>query len=143
MYFSTTGNLRGELAIWDIKHRQLVTSWMAHKRTAVTCVNFSNDTKHVYSCGQDAKVGFPTPMPWLSVFSYTTRLSLPPLQVIVWDWRTSTKLALLSGHHSPVVCQDMSLDGSKIVSGDKDGIVIIWNAETQRPVQVSAVEDSV
>ena len=29
---------------------------MALKRSAITCVKFSNDTKHVYSCGEDAKV---------------------------------------------------------------------------------------
>ena len=50
------GNLRGELAVWDTRHRQHMKSWMGHKRSAITCVKFSNDTKHVYSCGEDAKV---------------------------------------------------------------------------------------
>ena len=30
----------------------------------------------------------------------------------------------------------MSLDGQRIVSGDKDGIIIIWDSETQNHIQV-------
>ena len=54
--FNSLGSLRGEVVVWDVKHRQLMKNWMAHKRSAVTCVKFSNDTKQVYSCGEDTKV---------------------------------------------------------------------------------------
>jgi hypothetical protein len=37
-------------------HKQLIKTWMAHKRSAVTCVKFSHDSSQVYSCGEDAKV---------------------------------------------------------------------------------------
>ena len=56
VHFKSLGSLRGELVVWDVKHRQLIKNWMAHKRSAVNCVKFSNDTKQVYSCGEDTKV---------------------------------------------------------------------------------------
>ena len=51
------GNVRGELAIWDVGNHQHIKTWMAHKRSAITCVKFSHDATSVYSCGEDNKVG--------------------------------------------------------------------------------------
>ena len=50
------GNVRGELSIWDVENRQHIKTWMAHKRSAITCVKFSHDAQNVYSCGEDSKV---------------------------------------------------------------------------------------
>ncbi len=52
-----SGNLRGELIVWDVAHRRQMHKWPAHKRSAITCVKFSHDGASVYSCGEDCKVG--------------------------------------------------------------------------------------
>jgi hypothetical protein len=37
------GNLRGELAVFDVEHHTLLYKWSAHKRTAITCVKFTHE----------------------------------------------------------------------------------------------------
>lgn len=37
-------------------HRRVIRTWVAHKRSSITCVKFSQDCKQVYSCGEDTKV---------------------------------------------------------------------------------------
>lgn len=64
--------------------------------------------------------------------------SFVSLQVILWDWHTGKQMGQLVGHQSPVVSVEMSLDGSRMVSGDKDGIVIIWDTVKQDASHVSA-----
>ncbi len=54
-----SGNVRGELLVWDVEHRRLMHKWPAHKRSAITCVKFSHDAATVYSCGEDCKVSPP------------------------------------------------------------------------------------
>ncbi|GAX75027.1 hypothetical protein CEUSTIGMA_g2473.t1 [Chlamydomonas eustigma] len=110
------GNLRGELSIWDIVHHQNINSWMAHKRSAITTVKFSNDTTNVYSSGEDCKV-------------------------IVWDWKECTQLSVMVGHQAPVTSVEMSMDGSILVSGDREGTIIIWDAITQQQMQVLQIHD--
>eukprot|EP00798_Chlamydomonas_sp_ICE-L_P021487 gene21487-28463_t len=106
-----SGNLRGELSIWDVENHQHIKTWMAHKRSSITCVRFSHDSRTVYSCGEDNKV-------------------------IVWDWRKSAQLSLLTGHTSAVVSVERAQDGSAMVSGDRDGHLIIWDTESNTPLQV-------
>eukprot|EP00798_Chlamydomonas_sp_ICE-L_P019005 gene19005-25590_t len=94
------GNTRGELSVWDVENHQHMQTWMAHKRSPICCVKFSNDSVHVYSCGEDCKV-------------------------ILWDWRSMAQLAILSGHQSAVVSVEMSLNGMDMVSGDRDGNITL------------------
>eukprot|EP00798_Chlamydomonas_sp_ICE-L_P006465 gene6465-3099_t len=79
------GNNRGELSLYSVLHKQLMNSWMAHKRSAITCVKFSHDATQVYSCGLDCK---------------------------------------------------MSQDGLRMMSGDKDGTIILWDTTKHTPTQV-------
>lgn len=58
-------------------------------------------------------------------------------QVILWDWRTGKQVGQLVGHQSPVVSVEMSLDGSRLVSGDKDGILIVWDTVKETAYHVS------
>lgn len=78
--------MRGELSVWDVQQRLQLNNWTAHKRSAITCVKFSHNSKAVYSCGEDCKV-------------------------ILWSWRSQTKLASLTGHQAPVCSVEMSMDG--------------------------------
>ena len=50
---------------------------------------------------------------------------------MLWNWRTCSLAVTLSGHQAPVVSVDMSLNGLYMVSGDKNGWVIIWDAIKQ------------
>ncbi|GFH15517.1 uncharacterized protein HaLaN_11757, partial [Haematococcus lacustris] len=111
-----SGNLRGELTIFNVAHHTQLYKWTAHKRSAITCVKFTHDSSAVYSCGEDCKV-------------------------ILWDWRTQSQLALLTGHQAPVTSVDMSLNGTVMVSGDKDGMLIVWDAVVLVPQQIVAAHE--
>ncbi|KAJ9516532.1 hypothetical protein QJQ45_015094, partial [Haematococcus lacustris] len=111
-----SGNLRGELTVFNVEHHCQLHKWTAHKRSAITCVKFTHDSSAVYSCGGDCKV-------------------------ILWDWRTQTQLALLTGHQAPVMSVDMSLNGNIMVSGDKDGMLIVWDAVVLVPQQIVAAHE--
>eukprot|EP00798_Chlamydomonas_sp_ICE-L_P018924 gene18924-25488_t len=80
------GNFRGELSIWDVECSLHIRTWMAHKRSAITCVRFSHNGAFVLSCAEDGKV-------------------------ILWDSHAMTRIASLHGHATAVVSLDMSLDG--------------------------------
>lgn len=54
----------------------------------------------------------------------------------MWDWRRQGKLAVLTGHQSPVASVDMSVDGTQMASGDRDGFIFIWDTVTHTPKQV-------
>ncbi len=54
----------------------------------------------------------------------------------MWDWRRQAKLAVLTGHQSPVASVDMSVDGTQMASGDRDGFIFIWDTVTHTPKQV-------
>eukprot|EP00798_Chlamydomonas_sp_ICE-L_P018883 gene18883-25441_t len=110
------GNVRGELSIWSVENYGHMKTWMAHKRSAITCVKFSHDGKSVYSCGEDCKV-------------------------IFWDWQTMSQQAMLSGHGTAVVSVEMSLDGSAMVSGDREGIIILWNTMSHEPDKIIAAHE--
>jgi RNA polymerase sigma factor (sigma-70 family) len=49
---------------------------------------------------------------------------------VLWAWSAGSKEAtkLLDGHKAAVVCASWSKDGQRIVTGDADGTVIIWDA---------------
>ncbi|KAJ9517002.1 hypothetical protein QJQ45_027353 [Haematococcus lacustris] len=111
-----SGNLRGELTVFNVEHHCQLHKWTAHKRSAITCVKFTHDSSAVYSCGGDCKV-------------------------ILWDWRTQTQLSLLTGHQAPVMSVDMSLNGNIMVSGDKDGMLIVWDAVVLVPQQIVAAHE--
>ncbi|KXZ50265.1 hypothetical protein GPECTOR_17g904 [Gonium pectorale] len=111
-----SGNLRGELVVWDVVHQEQMHKWVAHKRYAITCVRFTHDATAVYSCAEDCKV-------------------------IMWDWRRQTKLAVLTGHQAPVAAVEMSVDGDQMASGDRDGFIFIWDTHTHAPKQVIPAHD--
>ena len=61
------------------------------------------------------------------------------VQIVLWEWRSGNRLAVFIGHAAPVVCMDMSLDGSRFVSGDKGGEIIVWETKSQSHLQVLAI----
>eukprot|EP00955_Chlamydomonas_euryale_P048601 354029-Chlamydomonas_euryale.AAC.1 len=106
-----SGNHLGFLSIWDTLHHQLVFKWPAHKKSAITCVKFSHDSKCVYSCGEDT-------------------------QVILWNTWTFKEVGRLAGHRAPVASVDMSHSGLRMVSGDQAGVIAVWCITTFRPLVV-------
>jgi tetratricopeptide (TPR) repeat protein len=50
--------------------------------------------------------------------------------VEVWDIEQRRLVHTLRGHNADVYCLTYSPDGSRIVSGDKNGVVKVWNADT-------------
>lgn len=61
--------------------------------------------------------------------SETQLLFVTTLQVLLWNWNNPDRPdGSLVGHSHPVVCVEMSLDKTSMVSGDKNGTVVIWDA---------------
>jgi WD40 repeat protein len=46
----------------------------------------------------------------------------------IWNVRTRTRVAVLTGHNSPVNVLAYTRDGSRLISGAEDGRVILWDA---------------
>lgn len=52
----------------------------------------------------------------------------------ILDTNTGKCIATFSGHTDYVQALDVSMDGSRIVSGSRDGTFMIWNAQTAQPI---------
>jgi serine/threonine protein kinase len=59
----------------------------------------------------------------------------PDAMVRVWDLRTQTLLAELAGHESSVVAVAFDRKGKRFASGDRSGVVHLWNAETWKLIR--------
>ena len=68
---------------------------------------------------------------WISKIQYSpngTRLALASsIGIWLYDTRTGQEVALLAGHIAWVNSVAFSPDGTTIVSGSKDGTVLLWD----------------
>lgn len=51
-------------------------------------------------------------------------------EISVWSFPDGKRVGRLSGHRSDVQCLAASPDGKLLASGDRDGVVIVWNLKT-------------
>jgi tRNA A-37 threonylcarbamoyl transferase component Bud32 len=65
----------------------------------------------------------------------------PDNTVRIWDIDTRTCIARLSGHDSAVLAVAWDPKGKVLLSGDQDGIVIFWDAQTHKRIQAAKAFD--
>ena len=64
------------------------------------------------------------------------------MKLKVWDLPTLSYETMFEGHNSRSLQASVNLDGSLIVSGDGDGIVKVWDSETQECIKTIKVGNS-
>ena len=55
-----------------------------------------------------------------------------PVVITLWDWPGRRRLATLEGHRGVINCLAFSPDGSRLASGDSQGLVKIWDLASRR-----------
>jgi hypothetical protein len=53
-------------------------------------------------------------------------------QIVILDSRCNFQQTTLIGHSHPVTCLYLSIDGTKLFSGDKGGFLLEWNLNTKK-----------
>src|SRR5262249_27192820 len=83
--------------------------------------------------------------PWLNQGLYSPGSSLGPIvagtrgnDVILFDSRTGSRGATLTGHTAPVRSLRLSPDGQQAITASEDGTARIWRVDTGEPVGVIA-----
>jgi len=100
----------GRLVLWDSVTLNKITPFFGNKSVESDC-SFSFDGNYIVTAGKGReKKGI----------------------VSVYDGRSGKLLFELKGHKFPVKGSGFSPDGSKIVSGDTGGQVILWDVKTRQ-----------
>ena len=64
------------------------------------------------------------------------------LTVEIWDVDQRRQLAVLRGHDYQVDCVAFDRDGSRLFSGDEDGVVKVWNVESREELLTFKAHES-
>ncbi len=101
-----SGTIDGELGIREIQSGNLIRRFRAHNGQVLAC-DWSNDGKHIVSCGEDNLVR-------------------------IFDVDTSQQVNQFPGHDAVVQSIDWSPTVELIVSGSADGTIRFWRPEESR-----------
>ncbi|MBY0432684.1 MAG: caspase family protein [Cyclobacteriaceae bacterium] len=101
-YFGVGGGSR--VMVWNLTTSEMPIGWE---------VSRFDDSKIVFSPNGEKMI------------TYSSR----DTQIRIWETKTGTLLATLSGHAKPVKCVNWSPDEKMIITGSEDGESIIWNAD--------------
>jgi WD40 repeat protein len=94
----------------------------------------------------DPNQGYSPPQPWFDVWAAALSPSetvvavapgnshglLADCSIVLWDPVSATLLRRLVAHTNHVRAVAFSLDGSRLASGDEDGLIVIWDIATGR-----------
>lgn len=132
------------IRVWDLQQFQLLWTLSGHT-DAVTNVILSSDEETIFSCSYDKAI-----ILWDSTtfhMLYTLTASHPIFcmcvtldgatlfagtsgrNIEVWDVPSRGQRATLSGHQRTVSAIAVSSDGERIVSGDRDGELLVWEGD--------------
>ena len=104
------------LFVWDVESGELVKKVNAHAQP-VYDVSFSPDGKTIATCCGD----------WTEA---------KPGRVKLWKADSLTEIARLDGHEVAVRSAVFDPDGSRLASVSEDGVIRIWDVETQTELAV-------
>jgi WD40 repeat protein len=99
-----TNHWSDECLAWNVVSGERVRSLSAHSIPAVRC--FSPDGRRYLVVGNDLMV------------------------VSVHEWGSDARLFQFTGHSQPVRCACWSPDGTRVATGDGEGVVGLWDAVT-------------
>jgi len=119
--YLVTGNIHGEIILWDTKTRKIVSTERAAHYSYVNNLKFI-DGRHFMSCGEDARI---------------------VLWEIVRKGKTATMVreGTVSSWYAPITSASYCRETDTLALGTKAGNVQFWNMErgraTYRPVHVA------
>jgi WD40 repeat protein len=75
-------------------------------------------------------------------------LDLCPAHLRQWEWHYLDRLCrpsyfTLSEHSAEVLCVSVSAEGQRFATGDRDGVVRLWDTASRKPIRSWATKDSV
>jgi WD40 repeat protein len=141
-----TGDGLGVLRLWDWRARSLITQIQAHAGAINDCVVLAGGSRLI-TVGDDARVRIgplrsehPTTTP-LSVVVGCCSVSEPEGYLAtgsddgtirIWELEPDYAEASVTaaGHERWAVASTFSADGSRLVTGGRDGDIIVWSSET-------------
>jgi WD40 repeat protein len=157
-YFVTTG-LDNRFAYWDITTGALSTSQYPG-RVTVRDALVSPDSRYILSVGDSGKIfvySTQAPYPLISEFgpgtpltrivwkpgstpsTFTTQFAVAgnDKSVRVFDIANGLQLAWLAGHPGEVRALTWTPDGKRLLSGDSDGNIFVWEVSSLKALPVT------
>ena len=136
-----TGDDSGQVNVWNLQSRQIVTQLHADS-DAVYAVQFSPNDQTLAGAGYEGKIKLWTVPNWnphgtLTANSTISEISFSPnsrtlaatshKSIHLWTVRTGENIVTLTGHTDWVRTTTFSPNGSALISGGTDGTVRIWD----------------
>ncbi len=144
-----SGDIHSVLKLWDVETGKEIWSNEKHSGTILSIV-FSTNDKQIISASDKSTViywdtetgreikeigGYFTDYPFATAFSPDNKKIITgKTRIKLWDVETCKLLRTFekrSFYHSLAY----SSDGTKIISGDRDGIIKLWNTETGKEIK--------
>ena len=150
LHFFVTGGVRGEVRVWDMRTRSMISNLKEHSARVVT-LSVLDDDQHVVSASRDRCVVVWDLIRERRVSSHKQRVgainaavvSQAPdmIQVVTagqdrsltfWDLREQQPLQVVpEAHKQECTCAALSVDGV-LATGSKDQRIKLWDFETGR-----------
>jgi WD40 repeat protein len=135
------GGAKGLITVIDARTRAAITTRRAYEHGVSLC-SVSKDGRHLIT--GDGKAVTLWTLPELNEHESIRGLQAPaafspdskflvsstsphPFELTIWELATGEESARLLGHSSRIRCCAYTSDGSKIISGDDDGTVLVWD----------------
>jgi RNA polymerase sigma factor (sigma-70 family) len=132
-----------QIKLWDVATGKLVRDIGGPKKPPIYDLTFSPDGKTL-ACSNGAQVSLmdvatdkeisrfdaPERSAWSLHFTSDYDDTTAPHQVRVWDAATGTELGHFEGRATDVSALAFSPDGRRLVSGLRDGSVLVWDLTT-------------
>ncbi|KAJ1961565.1 cross-pathway control WD-repeat protein cpc2 [Dipsacomyces acuminosporus] len=160
--FAASASWDKTIRLWDTKTGDCLNKFTGHT-SDVMSIKFSPDNNYIVSGDRDGHIkvwnlsGYCMDtlpegrhMDMVSDLCFTSNPMNPLLvsagwdkHVKIWDFNTGKLLHDLHGHHTHVNSVAVSPDGTKCVSGSKDGEAIMWDLQTGRRLYTLDTNDTV
>ena len=144
--FLATGDEIGQVNVWDVQRRRIVTQFEGDS-TSVYTVKFSPDGKILAGTGYDGEIHLWKVENWerfgvLTIGATAFTISFSPDSstlastgygsVSLWEIDSGEKIATLTEHTGWVNAVAFSPDGSTLISGGDDATLRIWDVTPYR-----------
>lgn len=157
-----TSHRSGLLRQWNTDTGETVRTWKSIHKGPVACMSFDSTTTLLATGGSDSTVKV-----WDIVKQYCThnlkgaqgvfsvvefhpnpeRLilfgSANDCHLRVWDLQTSRCIASMEGHYSTITSLSFTEDGSKLLTGGRDNVVMLWDAVAYRSLKTFPVHETI
>jgi WD40 repeat protein/serine/threonine protein kinase len=119
-----SAGIDGTVRLWDAVHGAVPLNLHAQEGMWLSDVKFSPNGRKLYSFAGHSTTGTPE-------------------GIRVWDLENPKQTVVLPGSEGWLTCMDVSADGKRIASSDKDGHITLWDASTGLRDRWAAVSGTV